>query len=425
MVTIIHINIRGGMNLLSLFETKLTRYAELAIKVGVNIQKNQFLYINASTDNVEFVRLVTKIAYENGAKQVLVDFSDDEVARLRYELAPADSFDFFPPWKVQEREWLAEQGAAFMSIISQSPDLLKGIEPTRIATFQKASGQALNKYRQYVQSDKISWTVIAAPSEKWAAKLFPELPAEQQVHALWDAIFKAVRADLDKPVEAWQQHNDTLHEKVDHLNAKKYAKLHYHAPGTDLTIALPKGHLWCGAGSINEKGDAFMANMPTEEVFTVPHKDGVNGYVTSTKPLSYGGNIIDHFKITFENGRIIDITAEQGEDVLKNLIASDEGSHYLGEVALVPHHSPISESGLLFYNTLFDENASNHLAIGSAYAFCLEGGKTMSQEELAQNGLNQSITHVDFMIGSEQMDIDGITADGKVEPIFRNGNWAF
>ncbi len=409
----------------SMFEANLTKYAELAVKIGVNIQPNQYLYIAASIESAPFVQVVTKIAYEIGAKQVFVDYTDDQITRARYELAPEDSFDFFPPWKVQEREWLAEEGAAFMSIVSQSPDLLSGIDSKRIAAFQKASGTALNKYRQYVQSDKISWTVIAAPSKQWARKVFPDLPEEKQVDALWDAIFKATRANLDNPVEAWAQHNDNLHEKVDYLNNKNYAKLHYTAHGTDLTIELPKGHLWCGAGSINEKGEEFMANMPTEEVFTVPHKDGVNGYVSSTKPLSYGGNIIDNFKLTFENGRIVKVEAEQGEEVLKNLVATDEGSHYLGEVALVPFHSPISQSNILFYNTLFDENASNHLAIGSAYAFCIEGGKSMSRDELKANGLNESITHVDFMIGSEQMNIDGITADGQAEPVFRNGNWAF
>jgi len=407
------------------FNTKSLQYAQLAVKTGVNIQQNQYLYISASTDNVEFVRTVTKIAYENGAKQVFVDFFDDEIGLLRYEHAPADSFDFFPHWKVQEREWLAEQGAAFMSIISQSPDLLKGIDSSRIAAFQKASGTALNKYRQYIQSEKVSWTVIATPSEQWAAKVFPNLPAHKQVDALWEAIFTAVRVNEANPVEAWEKHNEELHRKVDYLNTKNYAKLHYTAPGTDLTIELPKNHLWCGAGSVNEKGDAFMANMPTEEVFTAPLKDGVNGYVSSTKPLSYGGNIIDNFKLTFEKGRITDVAAEQGEDILKKLIATDEGSHFLGEVALVPHYSPISQSGVLFYNTLFDENASNHLAIGSAYAFCLQGGKTMSREELVQHGLNQSITHVDFMIGNEEMDIDGILPNGNREPIFRNGNWAF
>lgn len=410
---------------MSSFEQQLSHYAELAVKVGVNIQPNQPLYINASTDALEFVRLVTEKAYDAGARQVFVDFSDDVIARLRYEKAPADSFSEFPEWKVMEREKLAEKGAAFMTIISQSPDLLQGIDPSRIADFQQASGKALDNFRQDLQADKFSWTVIAVPSKNWAAKVFPNLPEAEQIPALWDAIFKSVRADKKDPVQAWTDHDELLHEKVDYLNAKKYTKLHYRAPGTDLTIELPAGHLWCGAGSTNVKGHSFMANMPTEEVFTVPSKKGVNGYVASTKPLSYGGNIIDNFTITFKDGKVTDLSAEQGEDVLQHLIDTDEGSKYLGEVALVPHASPISKSNILFYNTLFDENASNHLALGSAYAFCLEGGKTMSRDELEKHGLNQSITHVDFMIGSEMMDIDGILADGTREAVFRKGNWAF
>jgi len=414
-----------GETMMATFNEKLTKYADLIVKVGVNIQDGQELYISTSLDSVELVREIVKSAYETGAKNVYVDWADDIVTRTRFELAPADSFDEYPAWKVQEREELAERGAAFISIMSQSPDLLKGIESGKIAAFQKATGMALNKYRQYVQSDKISWTVVASPSQKWAAKVFPDLSEEEQVPALWDAIFKAVRVDAEDPVAAWKQHDETLHEKVAYLNEKSYQKLHYTAPGTDLTIELPVGHLWVGAGSVNEKGHEFMANMPTEEVFTVPLKTGVNGVVSSTKPLSFGGNIIDDFKITFENGRIVKVEAKEGEEVLTRLVETDEGSHYLGEVALVPHQSPISQSGLLFFNTLFDENASNHLAIGSAYAFCIEGGKKMSQEELAENGLNQSITHVDFMIGSDQMNIDGISKDGESEPIFRNGNWAF
>jgi aminopeptidase len=312
-----------------------------------------------------------------------------------------------------------------MSIVSSSPDLLKGVNPERIANFQKATGKALAQYRKYIQSDKVSWTVIAAASDAWAEKVFPEASAETRVPKLWEAIFKATRVDTDQPVEAWTKHDAALHEKVDYLNEKRYKKLHYKAPGTDLTIELNDKHLWVGAGSENEQGCEFMANMPTEEVFTVPLKTGVNGVVSSTKPLSYGGNIINDFSLTFENGRIVGIKAKVGEEILKHLIETDEGSHYLGEVALVPFNSPISQSNVLFYNTLFDENASNHLAIGSAYAFCIEGGKKMSSAELAENGLNESITHVDFMIGSAEMDIDGVTADGTIEPVFRNGDWAF
>ncbi|MBS4198342.1 aminopeptidase [Bacillus sp. FJAT-49732] len=407
------------------FQETLEKYADLAVKVGVNIQKGQTLAINSAIDNAEFIRLVVKKAYEAGAKNVIVNWNDDVVSRLKYDLAPDEVFKEYPIWRAKEVEELAENGAAFMSVVSSGPDLMKGVNPQRIADFQKAAGKAMEKYRQYIQSDKVSWTVIATPSKDWAAKVFPDADSEEQISKLWDAIFTATRADLDNPIEVWKEHDETLHEKVDYLNNKRYKKLHYTAPGTDLTIELPEGHLWAGAGSINEQGNEFMANMPTEEVFTVPHKDGVNGFVSSTKPLSYAGNIIDEFTITFENGRIVDVKAKEGEEILKKLVETDEGSHYLGEVALVPHNSPISQSNILFYNTLFDENASNHLAIGSAYAFCLDGGKKMSQEELAEKGLNSSITHVDFMIGSAEMDIDGITDEGVAEPIFRNGDWAF
>jgi aminopeptidase len=410
---------------MSEFQKNLEKYAELAVKVGVNIQKGQILVVNTTLDSAEFVRQVVKKAYEAGAKNVVVNWSDDVVSRTKYELAPDEEFTTYPVWRAKEMEDFVEKGAAFMAIVSSSPDLLKGINPERISNFQKAAGTALAKYRQAAQSDKVSWTVIAAPSPAWASKVFPDAPSDQQVSLLWDAIFKAVRVDTENPVDAWKKHDETLHEKVNYLNERHYQKLHYTAPGTDLTIELPHNHLWVGAGSVNENGFEFMANMPTEEVFTVPHREGVNGTVASTKPLSYGGNIIDRFSVTFENGRIVDYKAEEGEEFLKRLVETDEGSHYLGEVALVPFNSPISQSNVLFYNTLFDENASNHLAIGSAYAFCIEGGKKMSSEELKENGLNESITHVDFMIGSAEMDIDGITADGKTEPVFRKGNWAF
>lgn len=405
------------------FQQNLEKYADLAVKVGVNIQQGQTLVVNATLDAAEFVRLVVKKAYETGAKHVQVDWNDDIVTRTRFELAPQEAFEEFPEWRAKGLETLAENGAAFMSIVSSSPDLLKGIDSKKISASSKAAGTALTAYRNYMQADKVSWSVIAVPSEKWAAKVFPDA-GDQAVEKLWEAIFKATRTDLEDPVAAWKEHDQSLHSKVEFLNGKKYKKLHYHAKGTDLTIDLPEKHLWIGAGSVNEKGDDFMANMPTEEVFTVPAKEGVNGIVASTKPLSYGGNLIDNFSITFEKGRITGVKAEEGEEILKELVATDEGSHYLGEVALVPHDSPISMSNVLFYNTLFDENASNHLAIGNAYAFCIEGGKQMSREELLENGVNSSITHVDFMIGSAEMDIDGILEDGTSEPLFRKGTWA-
>ncbi|WP_136605844.1 aminopeptidase [Paenibacillus dokdonensis] len=406
------------------FEDKLNNYAELAVKIGANVQPGQTLVVSAAIDAAELVRLIVKKAYEAGANFVKVNYTDEVVTRLRYDLAPEESF-LVPP-TAQAREWteLAEQNAAFLTVISSNPDLLKGVSPERIASNQRTFGQAMAKYRQYQQSDKMSWTGVAFPSPDWAAKVFPDAPKEEQVAKLWDAIFHAVRADQEDPIGAWHKHIDTLQAKSDELNSKKYQKLHFVAPGTDLTIELPVGHIWAQAGSVNEQGTTFVANIPTEEVFTAPRKNGVTGYVSSTKPLSYGGNIIDRFKLTFENGRIVDFTAEEGQDTLARLIGMDEGSHYLGEVALVPFHSPISQSNILFLTTLFDENASCHLAIGSSYAFNLEGGKTMSEEELAAHGMNASITHVDFMFGSPEMNITGITHDGKEESIFVNGNWA-
>ena len=407
------------------FKKKLEKYADLAVRVGVNLQPNQNLTINASIEVVDFVRLVVKKAYEAGARNVYVEWSDDVITRTRFELASEESLSDYPEWKARGLETLAENDGAFMSIISSDPDLLSGIDPKRIAASTKAAGMALSKYRNYLQADKASWSVIAAASKKWAEKVFPNDPEDQQVEKLWEAIFKTTRVDQEDPVVAWNQHNDNLHTRVDYLNHKKYKKLHYTAKGTDLTIELHDTHTWVGAGSENEKGNFFMANMPTEEVFTVPLRNGVNGVVQSTKPLSYSGNLIDNFSLTFENGRIVSVQAEKGEEVLKQLVETDEGSHYLGEIALVAHDSPISQSGILFYNTLFDENASNHLAIGNGYAFCVEGGKKMSREELEKVGVNSSITHVDFMIGSADMNIDGIKEDGTSEAIFRNGTWAF
>ncbi|WP_334071178.1 aminopeptidase [Paenibacillus sp. A14] len=407
------------------FHNKLQKYAELAVKIGANVQPGQNLIVNATVDSAELVRLIVKQAYEAGARFVKVNWSDDTVTRLRYEKAANESFLDEPKWYAGEMLEYVENGAAVLHVISSDPDLLNGVDPQRITNHHKTYGKAMSKYRELQMSDKFSWSIVAVPSRAWAAKVFPELPANEQIPALWEAIFKTVRLDQPDPIAAWREHIDGLTQKSDYLNAKRYKKLHYIAPGTDLTIELPKGHLWVAAESINAQGKTFLANLPTEEVFTAPLKTGVNGTVSSTKPLSYNGNIIDRFKLTFENGRIVDFSAEVGEANLKQLIELDEGSHYLGEVALVPHGSPISQSGILFYNTLFDENASNHLAIGNAYAFNLDGGKSMTREELAQSGLNASFAHEDFMVGSAEMDIYGVTEDGKEEPIFAKGNWAF
>ncbi|MGN7471206.1 aminopeptidase [Brevibacillus sp. SAFN-007a] len=406
------------------FELLFDRYADLAVKVGVHVQPMQTLVVTAPLSAAPFVRKVARKAYEAGAKHVHIDWTDDELTRMKYDLAPDEAFAEYPLWKAKGLEEMAENGAAFLYITATNPDLLKGVKLERISAANKAAGQALRTFRNYTMSDKVSWCVMAVPSPEWAAMVFPDLPAEEQVPALWDAIFRATRVDADDPVQAWHNHHAMLNSKVEQLNAKQYRYLHYEAPGTRLTIELPAQHVWIGGGSVNEKGVSYMANMPTEEVFTAPKKDGVNGTVRSTKPLSYHGNVIENFTLTFAQGKIVSVSAEKGEDALKQLIATDEGSHYLGEVALVPHHSPISLSNVIFYNTLFDENASNHLAIGNAYSVNIKGGQSMSPEELAAHGLNTSLVHVDFMIGCAEMNIDGETADGVREPLFRNGNWA-
>lgn len=405
------------------FEENLEKYAELAVKNAVNVQKGQTLIVNAPISAVDFVRNVTEKAYKAGAKHVYFEWGDDALTLTKYKNAPDEAFKEFPMWKAKGMEEMAENGCAVMSIYAPNPDLLKDIDPEKIATDSKTASQAMKKFSEYTMADKISWTVLSVPSKEWAEKVFPESDSETAVAKLWEKIFEMTRADQDDPVAAWAKHQALLSEKVDYLNEKGYKKLHYSAPGTDLSIELPEGHIWVGGGGKNADGNSFIANVPTEEVFTLPLKTGVNGKVRSTMPLNHRGSLIENFSITFENGKIVDFEAESGYETLKKVIETDEGSHYLGEVALVPHNSPISKSGLIFYNTLFDENASCHLAIGRAYP-CFEDGMDISPEEAEKRGANDSLTHVDFMIGSAELDIDGETQDGKKEPIFRNGNWA-
>ncbi|MEB2302630.1 aminopeptidase [Lysinibacillus xylanilyticus] len=407
------------------FEEKLQAYAELLVKVGVNIQPGQYLLVNTSVDALDFARLVVKEAYKAGAGRVHVNLSDDEMDRAYFEHASDKEFNRFPEWIVKMNDELIERKGALLMIDAEDPDKFAGISADRLATYQKVSGAALGSNRNAVMKDLIAWSMVAVPSPKWASKVFPNLAAEDQVPALWEAIFKAVRIGEGNAVEKWREHVTNLESRADLLNNKKYAKLHYTAPGTDLTIALAPQHKWITGGGKTPDDTIFMANMPTEEVYTLPMKQSVNGYVSNTKPLVYQGNIIDGFKLTFEEGKIVKAEAQIGHDLLQELMNVDEGSCYLGEVALVPHESPISASGILYFNTLFDENASNHLAIGKAYPTCLEGGRDLENDQLEALGANISVTHEDFMIGSSEMDIDGILPDGTVEPIFRKGSWAF
>lgn len=410
---------------MSNFNEKLDKYARLCVEVGINIQKNQPLVINAPVEGAEFVRLVAKHAYELGAKQVHVNWNDEVLTRLRYENAPMEVFENFPKWYADGLEEFAEDGAGFLSIYSQDPELLKGIDPKKIAAYNKSSSMALKEFRKYTMNDINAWCVVSIPTKGWAKRVFPELSDEEAMEKLWDAIFKATRMDLDDPVKAWQKHLDNLAKKVEYLNEMKFKKLYYKSSnGTDLEVELPEGHIWAGGGGKNSKGVYFVANMPTEEVFTMPLKTGVNGVVYSTKPLHYGGNLINDFKLTFKDGRVVDFEAKEGYEVLKDLLGLDEGAKYLGEVALVPYDSPISKSNIIFLNTLFDENASCHFALGKAYPTNIEGGENMTDEELEKAGVNDSLTHVDFMVGSEDLSIVGETHDGERVQIFENGNWA-
>ena len=406
-------------------QKNMEKYAELALKTGVNLQPDQPLLVNAPIEGADFTRIVVRKAYELGARNVEVNWSDDALTLLKYENVPEEVLTDVPQWQVDKYLSFAKKGAAILSIRSTNPDLLKDIDPGRVAKASKAGAEAMKDLRKYTMNDLIPWSIISIPTGDWAQKIFLEQSKEEAVESLWEQIFKIVRVDQEDPVAAWEAHNDTLRKAREFLNERQYSKLIFKAPGTDIAFGLPEGHIWKGGSAERaEVGTEFNPNMPTEEVFTVPHKYEVNGTVASTKPLNYGGSVIDKFSLTFENGQVVDFQAEQGYETLKHLLDTDEGARRLGELALVPHESPISQSGLIFYNTLFDENASCHVALGKAYPTNLKGGSGMDEEELDKHGVNDSLTHVDFMIGSAELDIDGVTADGKTEAVFRKGTWA-
>lgn len=406
------------------FMENLEKYAQLIVEVGVNVQKGHTIVLSIAVDQAPLARLITKKAYQLGAAEVVLQWTDDKINKEFFLHAAEDRLTDIPQYLVDRGDdWIAK-GASRISVVSSSPDALAGTDTDRVAKYQAASGKALKNIRQATQANKISWTVVAAAGQDWAQKVFPELSPEDAQAKLWDEIFKTTRIYSEDPVAAWKAHDEKLASKAAELNKEQFTALHYTAPGTDITIGLPKNHLWEGAGSFNSRNEKFMANMPTEEVFTAPDSRRVDGVISSTKPLSYAGNIISGMKFTFKDGKVSEFSAEEGQDILAKLLDTDEGAKHLGEVALVPDPSPISQSGIIFFNTLFDENASNHLAFGSAYAFNLQGGTEMTEEELDAAGLNRSHTHVDFMVGSDKMNIDGIKADGTRVPVFRNGDWA-
>lgn len=405
-------------------QEQLEKYADILIKIGLNVQPGQPVAINAAIDTAEFVRVLVTRAYDAGASTVSVDWHDPLTRRIRLEKESEEALQDVPKWMLQKSLEQCYRNTCFLYLDSANPDLLKGVDPNKIALHSKAVGQALKETDKYFMEDRVTWLVCSMPSKEWAQKMFPDETAEAAVERLWETIFKTMRMDEADPVQAWAAHLDRLEARANFLNEKHFVKLHYRSRVTDMTVELADKHFWQAARSVNAQGHSFVANMPTEEVYSLPKRDGVNGKVKSTMPLAYNGVVIEGLELTFENGRIVDYSAESGYETLKGLIETDEGSHYLGEIALVPVDSPISNLNTLFYNTLFDENASCHIAIGEAYPTCLVGGKEMNEEELKANGANDSLKHVDFMIGSADLDIDGYLADGTVVPVFRAGNWA-
>lgn len=404
----------------------LEKYAKLIVRQGVNLQPQQELVIDALIESYPLVRAIAKEAYLAGAKDVIVLYSDEVISRLRYENCPVEHFEKIPEYLVALRNKYALKHAAIVSITSSNPEGLKGIDPMKLQTWNKAYHQACSTFYDHLDLGIDRWCIVGAPSQAWANKVFPDMSDDEAIDALWKAIFKVTRVDCDDPIEAWNEHRHFFERRIKILNESKIQSLHYkNSLGTDLTVEMNKGYLFAGGGSYTTDGIYSFANIPTEEIFSTPYKYGVNGVVYSSMPLNYNGNIIDEFSLTFKDGRIIDFQAKQGYDVLKSMIETDEGSHYLGEIALVPYDSPINQMGILFYNTLFDENASCHLAIGRGFSECIEDGLKMNKEELLEKGVNDSLTHVDFMIGTRDLSIEATLENGETMTIFKDGNFAF
>ncbi|MGA8668456.1 MAG: aminopeptidase [Terracidiphilus sp.] len=402
---------------------KLDQLAEVAVKVGLGLKAGQELLMTASLDAVALARRITEHAYRAGASLVTTLYTDDEAALMRYRFAPDASFDHAAKWLYDGMGTAFKSGAARLAITGANPSLLSNEDPDKVGRANRAVSQAYRPALELITRHEINWTIVASATPAWAAVMFPNDAPDVAIDKLWEAIFNTTRINVDDPVSVWKQHDAELHKRAARLNEKRYAALHYRGPGTDFRLGLSDGHLWLGGGTTAGNGNYCIPNMPTEEVFTTPHKDRADGTVTATKPLSHQGTMIEGIQVRFEKGRIVEAHASRGQEVLQKLIDTDDGARRLGEVALVPHSSPIASSGMLFFNTLFDENAASHIALGQSYSSCLQGGDKLTPEELAARGANDSLIHVDWMIGSGKLDIDGETATGSIEPLMRQGEW--
>ena len=404
-------------------DQKLNKLAEVAIQVGLGLAPGQELVMTAPLDALPLVRRVTEQAYRAGASLVTTLFTDEESTLLRFRYGRDEGFDRAADWLQEGVAAAYRSGAARLAITGTNPALLAKEDPGKVSRANLALSKASRPALDLITRHEINWTIIPCATPAWAAAVFPEETAEAALAHLWAAIFAATRIDTPDPVAAWRAHDNHLQERARRLNEKRFATLQYRGPGTDLRIGLADDHAWLGGGTIARNGLPCIPNMPTEEVFTTPHKDRADGFVTSSKPLSYQGALIKNIAVRFEGGRVVDAKADEGEAILQRMLDTDEGAGRLGEVALVPHSSPISKSGLLFWNTLFDENAASHIALGQAYSTCIRNGDSLEPAQLAERGANTSLIHVDWMIGSGKLDVDGITADGQSEPLMRKGEW--
>ena len=405
------------------FEQKLDQLARVAIEVGLGLKSGQELLMTASLDAVPLARRITEQAYRAGASLVTTLYTDDETTLMHFRHAPDASFDRAAAWLYDGMGAAFKSGAARLAITGANPLLLSNEDPGKVSRANQAVSKAYRPALELITRHEINWTIVASATPSWAAAMFPDDPPQTALAKLWEAIFATSRVNNDDPVANWKAHDAELHTRAAYMNEKRYTALQYRGPGTDFRLGLADDHLWLGGGTTAGNGLYCIPNMPTEEIFTTPHKDRADGTVTATKPLSYQGTMIEGIRVRFEGGRIVEAHATRGEEVLRKLIATDDGAGRLGEVALVPHSSPIASSGLTFFNTLFDENAASHIALGQAYTSCLRDGESLSKEELAAKGANDSLIHVDWMIGSGDIDIDGITASGAPEPVMRAGEW--